>query len=159
MMKNKLSLLLLASYVFCSYAQEPAATPASTENSPIFSPLAEAKWNPILPDLGADSPQICILHVNPTTKATQLLVRAPKAIHIRRHWHTGNETHTMIEGTATFACEGKKMELDQGGFNYMPARMVHEAWISAGSLTFSTTDAAWDVNWVEGPPTAADLTK
>jgi hypothetical protein len=46
-----------------------------------------------------------------------------------------------------------------GGFNYMPAKMVHEAWLPANSLTFITVDGPWDVNWVEGPPTAADLTK
>jgi quercetin dioxygenase-like cupin family protein len=34
----------------------------------------------------------------------------------------------MIIGKATFACEGKKVELGPGGFNYMPAHTVHEAW-------------------------------
>ena len=28
-----------------------------------------------------------------------------------------------------------------------------------GSITFITVDAAWDLNWVEGAPTAADLMK
>jgi hypothetical protein len=37
--------------------------------------------------------------------------------------------------------------------------MVHEAWLPAGALVFITVDGAWDVNWVEGPPTAADLAK
>jgi hypothetical protein len=35
--------------------------------------------------------------------------------------------------------------------------MVREAWLPAGSLTFITVDSEWDVNWVEGPPTAADM--
>lgn len=39
-----------------------------------------------------------------------------------------NETHTMVAGTATFACDGKKMELAPGSFNYMPSK---EAWPSA----------------------------
>ena len=63
----------------------------------------------------------------------------------------------MINGTAKFVCEGKKVELGPGGFNFMPAKMVHEAWLPANSLTFITVDGAWDVNWVEGPPTKADL--
>ena len=58
-----------------------------------------------------------------------------------------------------FACEGKRIELGPGDFNFMPARMVHEAWLPEGSLTFITVDGAWDVNRVEGPPTAADVTK
>jgi mannose-6-phosphate isomerase-like protein (cupin superfamily) len=87
------------------------------------------------------------------------MIRAPKALHVRKHWHSANETHTMISGTAAFACEGKRVEQDPGSFNYMPAKMVHDAWISGGSLTFITVDGAWDVNWVEGPPTATDLIK
>jgi mannose-6-phosphate isomerase-like protein (cupin superfamily) len=92
------------------------------------------------------------------THATQLLIRSPKALHVRKHWHSANETHTVIGGTAAFACDGKKAEFGPGGFNYMPARMVHEAWIGAGSVTFITVDGPWDVNWVEGAPTAADVT-
>ena len=88
-----------------------------------------------------------------------MLIRTSKAIHVRKHWHTANESHTMISGKAVLACEGKRAELSPGGFNYMPAKMVHEAWMPANSLTDITVDGPWDVNWVEGPPTAADLTK
>jgi quercetin dioxygenase-like cupin family protein len=63
----------------------------------------------------------------------------------------------MIKGSATFGHEGKKVELGPGGFNYMPARMVHEAWVAAGSIVFITVDGAWDVNWVEGPPTEKNI--
>jgi quercetin dioxygenase-like cupin family protein len=63
----------------------------------------------------------------------------------------------MIIGKATFACEGKKVELGPGGFNYMPAHTVHEAWVPAGGVVFITVDGPWDVNWVEGAPTSADL--
>jgi mannose-6-phosphate isomerase-like protein (cupin superfamily) len=117
----------------------------------------DLKWDKILPDLGENSPEICILRVDPKTQATQLLIRSTKTIYIRKHWHTANETHTIILGKVGFACEGKRVELGPGSFNYMPAKMVHEAWLPAGSLIFITVDGAWDVNWVEGPPTAADL--
>jgi len=126
-------------------------------NKPEFKNLSDLKWDKILPDLGADSPEICFLHVDPKTHATSLLIRTPKAIHVRKHWHTTNESHTMITGTATLACDGKKFELSPGGFNFMPAKMIHEAWLPANSLTFITVDGAWDVNWVEGPPTETDL--
>jgi hypothetical protein len=64
-----------------------------------------------------------------------------------------------LKGTAIFECEGKLAQLGPGSFNYMPAKMVHEAWLPAGSLTFITVDGAWDINWVSGPPTAADVSK
>jgi hypothetical protein len=37
--------------------------------------------------------------------------------------------------------------------------MRHQAWGSNDALVFITVDSAWDVNWVSGPPTKADLGK
>jgi quercetin dioxygenase-like cupin family protein len=136
----------------------PQGTPADTPQAH-FRDYQDFKWDKILPDLGESSPEICILSVDPKTQATKLMIRAPKGIHVRKHWHSANETHTVILGLQVYACEGKRIEQGPGSFNYMPARMVHEAWLPAGSLTFITVDGAWDVNWVEGPPTAGDLAK
>jgi quercetin dioxygenase-like cupin family protein len=130
---------------------------STSSDQPLFEDLSQAKWKKMLPDLGDASPEIAILRVDPTTHATQLLIRTPKAIHILKHWHSANETHTMIMGKATFGCEGNKVELGPGGFNYMPARAVHEAWTTPGSVVFITVDGSWDVNWVEGAPGSADL--
>ena len=123
----------------------------------IFKNYKDLKWDKILPDLGDKSPEICFLHIDPKTKATKLLIRTPAAIHARKHWHSANETHTMVLGKATFGCDGKKVEQDVGSFNYLPAKMVHEAWLTKGSLTFITVDGPWDINWVEGAPSKADL--
>ena len=160
-MKNHLRAMsiLLASCcipggMLCAAEQSSAAA-----GQPMFLNLQDVKWGRILPDLGEASPEIAVLRVDPKTQATQLLIRTPKGIHVRKHWHSANETHTMIVGTAIFECEGKQMEIGPGGFNYIPARMAHEAWLPAGSLTFITVDGAWDVNWVAGPPTAADITR
>jgi mannose-6-phosphate isomerase-like protein (cupin superfamily) len=163
-MKTKLFLAIIMSVGFAlsTRGQISEASPATTMPAPTgpeFKKLAELKWDKILPDLAESSPEISILHVDPITHATQLLIRTPKAIHIRKHWHTANESHVLIKGSAKFECEGKKIEIGQGSFNFMPAKMVHEAWLPAGSLTFISVDGAWDVNWVDGPPTKADLTK
>jgi len=137
--------------------QPGTPTPAPAAQPPIFTGYSELTWNKIIPELGAKSPEIAILHVDQTTQATQLMIRTPAAIHVRKHWHSANETHTIIRGTATLACDGKRAKLGPGAFNFMPAKMVHEVWLPAGSLTFITVDRAWDINWVEGPSTAADL--
>lgn len=139
-------------------AQTIEATSATTEG-PIFKNVSDLQWNKIVPDLGESSPEICILRIDQKTGATNLLIRTSKSIHVRKHWHSANETHTLISGTAVLQCEGKRAELKPGGFNYMPAKMVHEGWLPANSLTYITVDGPWDINWVEGPPTAADLTK
>ena len=158
-MKTKLYLasVIAFSFLLSSHAAEAVAPPEAAAKAPEFKNLSDLKWDKILPDLGADSPEICVLHVDRKTHATSLLIRTPKAIHVRKHWHTANESHTMIISTATLACDGKKFDLNPGGFNFMPAKMTHEAWLPTNSLTFITVDGAWDINWVAGPPTAADL--
>jgi mannose-6-phosphate isomerase-like protein (cupin superfamily) len=161
-MKTKFSLSILLALALLALsnirAQTTEPTPP-TSDVPIFKNVSDLKWDKILPDLGENSPEISFLHIDPKTHATSLLIRTSKAIHVRKHWHTANETHTMISGKAILACEGKRAELSPGGFNYMPAKMVHEAWLPANSLTFINVDGPWDVNWVEGPPTVADLMK
>ncbi len=152
-------LLVLALLGLTNIGAQTTELTSATSDGPIFKNLADLKWDKIIPDLGEISPEICFLRVDPKTHATSLLIRTSKAIHVRKHWHTANESHTMISGKAILACEGKRAELSPGGFNYMPAKMVHEAWLPANSLTFITVDGPWDVDWVEGPPTAADLTK
>jgi mannose-6-phosphate isomerase-like protein (cupin superfamily) len=151
--------IIAASLAFTFNAQAQNSPSEALSKAPEFKNLADLKWDKILPDLGEDSPEICILHVDPKTHATSLLIHTPKAIHVGKHWHSANETHTMVNGTGTFVCNGKKFDLSPGGFNFMPAKMVHEAWLPANSLTFITVDSAWDINWVDGPPDTADLVK
>ena len=119
----------------------------------------DLQWQTIVPELGADSPLISILRVDPVTQATQLLIRVPKQMHVPMHWHNANETHTVIRGDWTFEHEGRRDQLGPGGFNYIPAKMRHQAWASDEALVFITVDSAWDVNWVSGPPTKANLGK
>ncbi|HEU0047096.1 MAG TPA: DUF4437 domain-containing protein [Nitrososphaera sp.] len=122
--------------------------------NPMFTKFQDVKWERILPEFGENSPQIAILRVDPKTQATQLMIRSPKNFHVPKHWHTANETHTIISGTFIMECEGKREELGPGSFNYMPGKRVHQAWTKAdeGVLLFITVDGAWDVNWVDGPP-------
>ncbi len=112
----------------------------------------DVKWQKIFPDWGADSPEIAILRVDPKTQATQLLIRNSKVMHVPPHWHSANETHTILSGTWVFECDGKRDGLGPGSFNYIPGKMAHQAWAPENGLLFITVDAAWDVNWVNGPP-------
>ena len=123
----------------------------------VSAAFRDLQWQPIVPELGADSPQISILRVDPRTHATQLLIRMPKQMHVPMHWHSANETHTVIKGTWVFEHDGLRHELGPGGFNYLPARVRHQAWSSDDALVFITVDSEWDITWVNGPPTSNDL--
>jgi mannose-6-phosphate isomerase-like protein (cupin superfamily) len=113
---------------------------------------ADIKWEKILPDWGDASPRIAILRVDAKTQATHLLIWNPVAMHVPRHWHTANETHTILRGRYTFECDGKKEEMGPGSFNFIPSKMVHQAWLPDDGLVMITVDSAWDLNWVDGPP-------
>ena len=85
------------------------------------------------------------------------MIRVPEDFHVPKHWHTANETHTIVSGTFIMQHEGgQREELGPGSFNYVPSKAVHQAWTKPdeGTLLFITVDGAWDVNWVEGPPQA-----
>src|SRR6266513_4108818 len=115
-MKTLLPMLTMLGIVSVTASARAPETKESAHQSPssqepIFSNYQDMKWAKILPDLGDSSPEICILHVEPKTQATKLMIRTPKAIHIRKHWHSANETHTIIQGTAAFTCDGKRSDL------------------------------------------------
>jgi hypothetical protein len=85
-----------------------AQGPAAGTTQAVFRNYQDLKWEKILPDLGGNSPEICILSVDPKTQATKLMIRAPKAIHVVKHWHSVNEAHAVILGNQVFTCEGKR---------------------------------------------------
>lgn len=154
-------------FMGCALLGRPAFGQASKRPTPSQDSSAhhlnlkpsDLKWQKIFPELGEGSAEITILHVDPATQATQLMIRVPKSFHVPKHWHTANETHTIMKGTFIIESEGKREALGPGSFNFIPRKMVHEAWTepTKGALLFITVDTAWDVNWVNGPPRASDL--
>ncbi|MGH9581034.1 MAG: cupin domain-containing protein [Terriglobales bacterium] len=137
-------------------AARAAAAPQAASGSPQFSNFDDLKWEKIVPELGAEGPDFCMLRVDPKTGASSLLIRVAPGFHVPRHWHSANETNTVIQGTSIFACDdGGKATQGPGSFNYIPARMIHQVWIGEeASLVFVTVDGPWDINWVDGPPGA-----
>jgi anti-sigma factor ChrR (cupin superfamily) len=108
---------------------------------------AEMKWEPL--DGGFE---ISILYTNPASQATYLMIRGPGNLHVPRHWHSANETITILQGSFMVAHDGSpdKTALAPGGFLYMPARMIHEAWTGRdGATYFITVDGKWDIHFVE----------
>jgi quercetin dioxygenase-like cupin family protein len=151
-------LVALVGHTLAADAQDRAASHAHGAEV-LNIKAADIKWERIFPELGERSSEISILHVDPKTQATHLMIRVPADFHVPKHWHTANETHTVISGTFIMECEGKREVLTSGSFNYMPSKMAHEAWTSTkeGAVLLITVDAAWDINWVNGPPKPADV--
>lgn len=136
----------------------PSATPEPAAHA-LNVRYENLKWEKIVPELGEKSAEIAILRVDPNTKATHLMIRVPKDVHVPKHWHTANETHTVVKGKFIMECEGKRETLGQGSWNFIPSRMVHEAWTTPteGALLYITVDSGWDINWADGPPKPSDF--
>jgi quercetin dioxygenase-like cupin family protein len=143
-----------------------AAVPTAglAQNAPADEPARHAfsvkyqdlKWEKTNPEQGTNSPEVAILHQD--TKETELFIRSPKNYHVPRHWHSSDETITVLRGTFILKHDGSedRTTLNVGDFGYMPAKMVHEAWTGPGeeAVYFITTDGAFDINWVKEPPQA-----
>jgi quercetin dioxygenase-like cupin family protein len=146
---------MLPMIVVLSAAAQTSAPP-SHAGAPhaIYQKYQDLKWEKLRPELGADSAEITILNVDPKSGATQLMIRSPKNYHAPKHWHTANETHTVIYGTFIMQHDGGEKEaLGPGSYNRMPSKMIHEAWSAPdeGNLVFITVDGPWDLNLVDGP--------
>jgi len=131
---------LLAGLAFAalSWPMWTYAQPASDVMAKTVKP-DEMKWEPL--DANAE---ISILYTNPTTQATYLVIRAKGNVHVPRHWHSSNESITILKGTFTVAHDGSpdKTPLAPGGFLFMPAKMIHEAWTGAEGATYSSLSMA-----------------
>jgi quercetin dioxygenase-like cupin family protein len=139
---------LLSALMFTAVLWPAAAFAQTAPDAMAKAVKADAmKWEP----LGGGF-EISILYTNPTTRATYLVIRGPGNQHVPRHWHSSNESITVVKGTFVVAHDGSedKTALTSGGFLYMPAKMIHEAWTGAeGATYFITVDGKWDVNFVK----------
>ena len=121
----------------------------------MFVKEKDIKWEKGTSPDGSATFYVSILHIDPETKATELIIKYDANTVIPWHWHSANETHTVISGTSFFEADGKTVELGPGGFNYIPAKMIHRAWTKdEPAMYFITVDGAWDINWVEKPSKA-----
>jgi hypothetical protein len=123
------------------------------------TPFTELQWERVAPELGADSPEIAVVPGAEPSKATLRYLRAPRKIHIPRHWHSVTESVAVIQGAVTFSCDrcGHQVAEAAGDVSYIPARCVHQAWFSEGAVVLISTGGPFDLNWSEGPPTAKDV--
>jgi quercetin dioxygenase-like cupin family protein len=140
-------------------ANNAASALASAADEIVMKNKEDLKWEMMLPELGADSPLFAVLRIDPKTNATTIMIEFPKALHIPLHTHEKSETHIILGGSHLFEYEGKRFDVKEHGYIYMPGKFLHEAWVPAGSKAVIILEDGWKVDWLEGPPTAKDLGK
>jgi quercetin dioxygenase-like cupin family protein len=150
----RLSILATAAFTFAQTAGGPRAGCPDPSKCPVSLRAEDIRWEKAFPDLGADGPDLAVVHVNPKTQATQILFRATKQAVVPWHWHTANEAITVMKGMFTVECEGRKVDLGPGSFTYTPSRLIHRATFTEGCLIAISADGPFDINWGGAPPTA-----
>ncbi len=125
----------------------------------VFKNRKDLKWEKMLPDLGDSSPIFTILRVDPKTKATTLMIEFPKAIYIPKHTHKKSETHIILGGSHVFENDGKRYDVKENGYIYMPGKFIHEAWVPAGSKAVIILEDGWKVDWLKNGPSVHDIGK
>lgn len=136
---------------------DPARTEPGIMETFAFDDL---RWERIVPELGDASPEVApVTCGDGEATVTRRFLRAPRRIHIPRHTHRSTEAVMVLRGAATFACDrcGEPRALGVGDISYIPSECVHQVWLDEGTILFITVEGEWNLSWVEGPPTAANL--
>lgn len=129
-------------------------TPQGDASGVVYLLPAQIPWKPLSPSLGERSPRVAILHVNPETQGTTLMIYTPPGFHVPRHWHSHGEKHTVVSGKFILQCDGgERVTIVPGSFNYLPPRVIHQAWTPPDEdcVLFTDVEGPWDVNWVDQP--------
>jgi quercetin dioxygenase-like cupin family protein len=121
-----------------------------TEEKPIVAAAADAKFAaiPIAPDCFT----IAVERGDPTKGPSVILAKFAPGCVAPFHWHTPSETAMVVSGSLQTTMKGEKpFVAHHGDFLYLPAHHVHRAicLASAPCLVFLSSDAAFDIHWVD----------
>jgi quercetin dioxygenase-like cupin family protein len=121
-----------------------------TEEKPIVTAAAAAKFG-VIPN-APDCFTVAVERGDPTKGPSVILARFAPGCVAPFHWHTPSETAMVVSGSleATMK-DDKPFVAHHGDFLYLPAHHVHRATClgSAPCLVFLTSDAAFDIHWVD----------
>lgn len=124
---------------------------AQSAEQPIVSPKAGAKFSAV-PNAPACF-TIAVEKGDPTKGPSVILARfAPHCV-APFHWHTPAETAMVASGSLeTQMKDEKAIVAHSGDFVYLPSHHVHRATCTgtAPCMVFLTSDAAFDIHWVNG---------
>jgi len=146
MLHRQLSVFLLTLTIACG-AVHLAAQDA---DQPIVSPATGAKFAAI-PN-APDCFTIAVEKGDPTKGASVILAKFAPGCVAPFHWHTPSETAMIVSGSLETQMKGDKAFVGhRGDFLFLPAHHVHRATCkgSVSCLVFLTSDAAFDVHWVD----------
>ncbi len=146
-MKSRSGVLLS---IFAATCALWVATPATAEDKPVAAFASQAKFSAI-----PTAPKcftIAIDKGDPTKGASVILARFAPGCVAPFHWHTPSETVMVTGGALEVQMKGDKpVVAHRGDYFYMPPHHPHRATCqgTAPCLVFLTSDAPFDVHWID----------
>jgi len=138
-----LSALSLVAFTSRVKAQDSA-------EKPIVGPAAAAKFGPV-PNVPPCF-TIAVERGDPTSGPSVILAKFAPGCVAPFHWHTPSETAMMVSGALELQMkDDKPMIAHHGDYVYLPSHHIHRATCkgAAPCLVFLTSDAAFDIHWVD----------
>jgi quercetin dioxygenase-like cupin family protein len=129
------------------------AAGVAAQSTHVLVPADKVQWGPAPPFLPAGA-QFAVLQGNPSEKgAVTLRLRLPANYNIPAHWHSMDETVTVLSGAFNVGM-GDKLDrktsqtLQPGGFVSLPANMRHFAWTAKPTVVQVNLQGPFDIFYV-----------
>lgn len=119
------------------------------DEKPIVSLAATAKYG-VVPN-APECFTVAVEQGDPTKGASVILAKFATGCVAPFHWHTPSETAMVVSGALEIQMkDDKSLVTHHGDFAYLPSHHVHRATClsSAPCIVFLTSDAAFDIHWV-----------
>jgi mannose-6-phosphate isomerase-like protein (cupin superfamily) len=141
---------LLAAAIACFSAPAFAADMGMVMNK------EDIRWMDTQPPLPKGA-KTAVLQGDPSKPgAFTVRMMAPANYKVPAHWHSKDESLTVLSGTLYFG-QGDKMKaagahaIKPGGFHHVPAKTRHYIFTKAPVVLQVTGEGPFDMNYVEGP--------
>ena len=151
---------IMSCVVLTLVATASADTPKTTETAKkkptmkqeaVFLTAADLKWGPAPPDIPKGA-QVAVLMGDPTKAGPYVIrLKAPDGYKIPPHYHTQDESLTVIGGTLNLMM-GDHMTnqhaLDVGAFHFLPGKMHHGAETKGETIVQIQGTGPFDIHYL-----------
>jgi quercetin dioxygenase-like cupin family protein len=148
---RRYSRVIIVVAVALSLVRIPGLAAQEMEGKPLVGPASAAKFGsiPNAPECFA----VAVERGDPAKGPSVILAKFAPGCVAPFHWHTPSETVMIVSGSLqTQMKDDKPFVAHHGDFVYMPPRHIHRATCLGSNpcFVFLTSDAAFDIHWVDG---------
>jgi quercetin dioxygenase-like cupin family protein len=88
-------------------------------------------------------------HGDPGKGAFTMMLKFTSGCTVPMHWHSSGEQFMMVSGSGKMTADGKSVNVERGGFAYIPAKHQHAFTCVTACTAFLSGDAAFDMHFVD----------